>query len=210
MGHHGERLAREGLCALMFANTPAAMAAWGGKTAVYGTNPIAFAAPLQGRDPIVIDLSLSKVARGNIMAAKQNGADIPEGWAFDADGKPTTDPALALAGTMAPLGDAKGTALALMVEILAAALTGAILSKDATSFLDAKGGPPATGQMLIAFDPNAFSGVVFAQRMAALAALIEGDGEARLPGARRYVNRARAARDGVVLGEGLLREVAGL
>ena len=209
MGHHVERLAREGLCALMFANTPAAMAAWGGRTAVYGTNPIAFAAPLAGRDPIVVDLSLSKVARGNIMAAKQKGAAIPEGWAFDAEGRPTTDPAAALAGTMAPLGDAKGTALALMVEILAVGLTGAVLSRDAASFLDAKGGPPSTGQLFIAFDPNAFSDA-FGDRVSALAAAIESDGGARLPGSRRYVNRARAAREGVTLSEGLQKEIAAL
>src|SRR5690606_6671779 len=120
-----ERYARAGLVALMFANSPAAMAPWGSNRPLFGTNPIAFAAPLGGKDPVVVDVSLSRVARGKIMAAAQKGTPIPEDWAFDAAGRPTTDPKAALAGTMAPLGDAKGTALALMVELLSAGLTGA-------------------------------------------------------------------------------------
>ncbi len=75
---------------MFFANTPEAIAPWGGTRAVFGTNPIAFAAPLEGRAPVVIDLALSKVARGNIVAAKQKGEPIPEGWALDKDGQPTT------------------------------------------------------------------------------------------------------------------------
>ena len=134
-------------------NTPGAIAPWGGATAVFGTNPIAFACPLPDAAPIVVDLSLSKVARGNILAARQKGERIPEGWALDAAGKPTTDPQAALAGTMLPLGDAKGTALALMVELLAAGLTGANYAAEATSFLDAEGPPPGTGQLIIAIDP---------------------------------------------------------
>ena len=144
-GHPVERLAETGLVALLFANTPAAMAPWGGAQALLGTNPIAFACPLPGREPIVVDLSLSKVARGNILAAKQRGERIPEGWALDEAGRPTTDPDAALRGTMLPLGDAKGTALALMVELLAAGLTGATYAAEASSFLDAKGPPPGTG-----------------------------------------------------------------
>jgi (2R)-3-sulfolactate dehydrogenase (NADP+) len=123
-GLHVERLAEQGLVAMLFANTPGAMAPWGGAKPVFGTNPIAFAAPLAGRDPLVIDMALSKVARGPIVAAKQKGEPIPEGWALDAGGRPTTDPAAAIAGTMVPLGDAKGATLAMMVEILAAALVG--------------------------------------------------------------------------------------
>ena len=121
-----EALAEAGMMAMMFANAPAAMAPWGGNRAVFGTDPVAFACPLQGRAPIVVDLSLSKVARGNIVTAKQRGEKIPEGWALDEHGKPTTDPDAALRGTMQPMGDAKGTALALMVELLAGALIGQI------------------------------------------------------------------------------------
>jgi (2R)-3-sulfolactate dehydrogenase (NADP+) len=139
-GHPVERLAEAGFMAILFANTPAAIAPWGGSVAVFGTNPIAFACPLPGRAPVVVDLSIAKVARGNILAAKQKGERIPEGWALDQDGQPTTDADAALKGTMLPLGDGKGTALALMVELLAAGLTGANFAADASSFLDAISG----------------------------------------------------------------------
>ena len=108
--------------------------------------------------PVVIDLSLSKVARGQVLAAQQRGEPIPLGWALDAAGEPTTDPAAALAGTMLPMGDAKGTALALMVEALAAGLTGASYAADASPFLNADGGPPDTGQLMIAIDPERMGG----------------------------------------------------
>ncbi|HEY8566503.1 MAG TPA: Ldh family oxidoreductase [Beijerinckiaceae bacterium] len=206
-GHPVERLAEGGLVALLFANTPAAIAPWGGSRPVFGTNPIAFACPLPEAAPIVVDLSLSKVARGNILAAKQRGEAIPEGWAFDEAGRPTTSPDAALKGTMAPLGDAKGTALALMVELLAAGLTGSTYATDATSFLDDKGGPPGTGQLLIALDPDALGGPGGLTRFAALASAITDQPGTRLPGARRLENRAKAARHGLVVADGLLEEI---
>jgi len=207
-GHAVEKLAEQGFIALMFANTPAAIAPWGGAKPVFGTNPIAFACPLPDRASIVVDLSLSKVARGNILAAKQKAESIPVGWALDAQGKPTTDPEAALAGTMLPLGDAKGTALALMVEMLAAGLTGCNFAGEASSFLDAEGPPPATGQLLIAFDPAAFGGTL--AHFAALAAAIEAQPGARLPGARRLAAREQAAREGITVSEALLAEIAGV
>jgi (2R)-3-sulfolactate dehydrogenase (NADP+) len=206
-GHPVEHLAKDGLMAMLFANTPGAIAPWGGSKAVFGTNPIAFACPLPGRAPIVIDLSLSKVARGNILAAKQKGEPIPDGWALDADGKPTTDPSAALTGTMLPLGDAKGTALALMVELLAAGLTGANFAADASSFLDANGPPPGTGQLLIAFDPSAFGGEGALHHFGALAKAIADQPGARLPGARRLAARDNAAKNGLAITDKLLAEI---
>jgi (2R)-3-sulfolactate dehydrogenase (NADP+) len=207
-GHPVERLAQAGLIALMFANTPAAIAPAGGTKGVLGTNPIAFACPLPGRPPIVVDLSLSKVARGNILAAQQKGERIPEGWALDAAGRPTTDPARALAGTMVPMGDAKGTALALMVELLAAGLTGANFAAEASSFLDAEGPPPGTGQLILVLGASAFGGTDINARFAALAASIEQQPGARLPGTRRLTARHKAATDGLVIGEALLAAIA--
>ena len=204
-GHPVERLAAQGLIALMFANTPAAIAPWGGAKAVFGTNPIAFGCPLPGRDPLVVDLALSKVARGNILAAKQKGENIPRGWALDAQGEPTTDPDAALAGTMLPLGDAKGTPLALMVELLAAGLTGANFAADASSFLDAKGPPPGTGQLIIAFDPAAFGGS--GEHVAGLIGSIEAQPGTRLPGSRRLAARRKAADQGLAVGDVLLEEI---
>jgi (2R)-3-sulfolactate dehydrogenase (NADP+) len=208
-GHPVERLAEHGLVALLFANTPAAIAPWGGRKALFGTNPFAFACPLPEAPPIVVDLSLSKVARGNILAAKQRGDPIPEGWALDETGEPTTDPEAALAGTMLPLGDAKGTALALMVELLAAGLTGANYAADASSFLDDKGGPPGTGQLLLALDPQAFGADALA-RFAALALAIEEQPGARLPGRRRLELRRKAQAEGLAVADALLKEIEAL
>ncbi|MGF1501955.1 MAG: Ldh family oxidoreductase [Paracoccaceae bacterium] len=200
-----EALAEAGVVALFFANTPAAMAAAGGTTAVFGTNPIAFAAPIPAEDPIVVDLSLSLVARGKVMAAAQQGLPIPEGWALDAAGEATTDAEAALAGTMLPFGGAKGAALALMVEALAA-IAGAALAAEATSFFSADGAPPGTGQLILAIDPAAF-GRDGAGRVARLAHLIEADPEARLPGRRRQALRAERDAAGIAVEDALLSEI---
>lgn len=207
-GHPVGRLADAGMVAMLFANAPAAMAPWGGKRAVFGTDPIAFACPVAGHDPIVIDMSLSKVARGHILAAIRKGEPIPEGWALDADGNPTTDPEAALAGTMVPLGDAKGTALALMVELLAAGLSGAFYAYEASSFLDAEGPPPGTGQFIIAIDAAAFGDSI--NRFAALAAAIREQPGARLPGTRRADSLRRAQQDGLNVSDRLLAEISAL
>jgi (2R)-3-sulfolactate dehydrogenase (NADP+) len=205
MGLTVERFAEQGLVALMVANTPAAMAPWGGRTALYGTNPIAFAAPLPDADPIVIDLAMSKVARGKIVAAKQKGVAIPADWALDADGHPTTDAAKGVEGTMMPLGEAKGAALALMVEILAAGITGAQYAFEASSLLDDKGGPPALGQTIIVIDPKASGGADMLPRLALLAEMIGNDPGARLPGKRGATQRREALANGLVLDDDILQ-----
>ncbi|MBV9517453.1 MAG: Ldh family oxidoreductase [Hyphomicrobiales bacterium] len=208
-GHHAERLAEAGLVALVFANTPSAIAPWGGSEPAFGTNPIAFAAPLAGRPPAVVDLSVSKVARGNIIAAKRKGEPIPKGWALNAHGHETTDPDAALAGTMVPMADAKGAALAFMVEVLAACLVGANLAFEASTFFDGKGPPPETGQLIIAIDPAGLGHARFAERMAALCARIEAQDGARLPGARRLSLRAASRRDGIAVGAETLKLLDG-
>lgn len=198
-GYHVEQLAANGLVGLVFGNSPKAIAPWGGREGVFGTNPIAFAAPRRSEPPLVIDLSLSKVARGKVMVAAKQGEPIPEGWALDREGNPTTDAEAALQGTMLPMGDAKGAALVLMVEILAAALTGARFGFEASSFFAAEGEPPGVGQFLIAIDPDAFSGNAFADRLEALAGAILEQRGTRLPGARRLALRAQAVREGVAI-----------
>lgn len=207
LARHVERLAERGSVALMVANTPKAMAPWGGATPLFGTNPIAFAAPRPGGAPIVIDLSLSKVARGKVMAAAKQGEAIPEGWALDAEGNPTTDPKAALAGTMVPAADAKGAALALIVEILAATLTGANHSFDASSFFDAEGAPPGVGQMLIAFDAGRVGGQGYGARIGALVEAIEAQEGTRLPGSRRLELRGRALAEGLTVAPALVAEI---
>lgn len=177
-----DRIARAGMIAIMMANTPKAMAPWGGATPFFGTNPIGFGVPRANSAPLIIDLSLSKVARGKIMHAKKSGQPIPEGWAIDSHGAPTTDPDAALAGAMLPMGDAKGSALALMVEILATTFTGATPSAQANSFLNADGPPPATGQFVMILKPGVPG---FADRLSDLLTQITDIPGTRLPGDRR-------------------------
>lgn len=190
-----DRIARSGLIGMMVANAPKAIAPWGAAAPVFGTNPIAFSAPRDATDPLVIDLSLSKVARGKVMNAAKSGKTIPDDWALDTDGNPTTDPHAALAGTMIPIGGAKGTSLALMVEILAAVFTGAAMSHEASSFFSADGPPPRVGQTLIAIRPDPASG--FAARLESLLGLIDGMAGARLPGTRRLAALDRARTHGL-------------
>ncbi len=206
-GQPVEQLARAGLVGLFFANSPEAIAPWGGSKALFGTDPIAFAAPREKEAPLVIDMSLSKVARGKIMVAAQQDESIPEGWALDADGNPTTDAKAAMAGTMLPMGDAKGAQLVLMVELFAAALTGSLFGYEASSFFEAEGPAPRTGQFLIALDPNRFSGGAFANRLEDLVGEILAQDGTRLPGARRAALRDAAKRDGVTLPQALFDEI---
>jgi len=210
-GAHAERLAEHGLVALVLGNSPKAMAFWGGRKAMLGTNPLAFAAPLPGgAAPLVIDLALSVAARGKIVAAEKAGKPIPAGWAVDADGNPTTDPKAALAGTLLPIGGAKGGALALMIEIFAAAITGSAFGWEASSFFDDKGGPPNMGHVLIAIDAGRLSAGAFDARMAVLLEALAAEPSARLPGTRRLTNRTRAAAEGVAIPPALLAEIRAL
>ncbi len=210
-GHHCEDLADLGLVALVYGNAPKALAPWGATTSVLGTNPIAFGAPMDG-GALVIDMAVTTVARGKILAAREAGESIPEGWALGPDGAPTTDPVTALKGTMAPIGGAKGAALALMVEVMSACLAGAAFGTEASSLFDGEGAPPNLGQVLIAVDANGLSGGAFASRIAELAGIYEALDGARLPGTRRFAARERAARDGLALKSAVLaqiREIAG-
>jgi (2R)-3-sulfolactate dehydrogenase (NADP+) len=210
LGAQVERLAEDGLVALMVSNTPRAMAAWGGREPLFGTNPIAFAAPRPGDAPLVVDLSLSKVARGKVMAAKKAGEPIPEGIALDADGRSTTDPDAALAGTMVPVGEAKGAALALMVEVLAVTLTGATPSREASSFFEADGPAPGVGHLILAFDPACTPEPGFGAGIDALVAAMTSETGVRLPGSRRIKARAQAEAKGVAVPAHLLAEIRAL
>lgn len=210
LGLFVEDLAREaGAFAIAFTNSPAGIAPAGSGTPLFGTNPIAFACPMAGRDPLVIDLSLSVVARGRIMVAAQKGEPIPEGWATDAAGKPTTDAKAALAGAMLPIGGAKGAALVLMVELLTAALTASHAGFEASSFFDDKGGPPRIGQLFLAIRPGAVGADAdaVAARVAAITGRMLAEPGVRLPGDRRLAVRARQRAEGIPYPSALLAEL---
>jgi len=197
------RLARQDLLALAFANTPPAIA----PGPVLGTNPIALAAPAYP-EPMLIDTSISLAARGKIINASKKGEPIPEGWAVDKAGKPTTDAASALEGSLLPIGGGKGFALGVLVEILAGALAGDILSPD----LPLPWMPPEQaakpGLLLIAFDPTAFGGG-YGARVAQLVQALEAVG-GRIPGKRRAALRQRALQEGVVINETMQAELGKL
>lgn len=198
LGWFVERLARHGLVGLAFANAGAAMAPWGGRRPLFGTNPLAFAAPRQGDEPLVIDLATSAAARVKVKAAAEAGRPIPADWAFDCDGCPTTDAAAALAGSLAPFGGPKGYALALMVECLAAGLTGMSWSHEAPPAGSDAARRSGLGQTIIAISPKHFGGAALAERFDGLAEEIEQAG-ARLPGTRRHQALAEARRGGLAI-----------
>jgi (2R)-3-sulfolactate dehydrogenase (NADP+) len=202
---HLAPVAKAGLVGLAFGNSPAAMPPWGGKTALFGTNPVAAVFPRRSAPPLVIDLSLSEVARGKIMVAAREGKAIPSGWALDREGRPTTDAKAALQGSMLPAGGVKGAMLALLVELLACALTGAAFGFEADSFFVEEGNRPRIGQAFIAIDPDALvGGERYLERVETLVAAMLADPGVRLPGARRLELRANAERNGVEVPDALL------
>jgi len=204
-----EKLAQQGLVGIMMANAPKAIAPWGAKVPVFGTNPIAFAAPRKNNAPLVIDLSLSKVARGKVMHAKKTGRQIPEGWALNRAGQPTTTAQDALDGSMLPIGGAKGTSLALMVEIMATAFAGGMFSKDASSFFTPDGSAPRVGQFLIAINPGQHAGPFLDRLEELLDHITQLDG-ARLPGERRLECRQNARERGLLVPSQYLRSAESL
>ncbi|GLQ17073.1 Ldh family oxidoreductase [Maritalea porphyrae] len=210
LGAHVERVAERGYLAIMVSNSPKAMAPWGGAKPLFGTNPIAFAAPRVNNGLLVVDLSLSKVARGKVMAAAKAGESIPEGWALDANGQPTTDPNEALKGTMVPAGDAKGAALALMVEVLSATLVGANHSYEATSFFDAEGAPPGIGHTLIVLNPMLATSRSYFDRIENLISEILQQDGTRLPGGNKLAARNAAMTKGISIASHLLDEIKAL
>ena len=208
---HLEPVAAAGMVGLAFGNSPAAMPAWGGKRALFGTNPIAAVFPRRGAAPLVIDLSLSEVARGKLMVAAREGKPIPAGWALDKDGNPTTDPKAGLEGMMLPAGGVKGAMLALVVELLCCSLTGAAYGFEADSFFTEAGNRPRIGQAFMVIDPGALAGAeVFHERIETLVAAMLADEEVRLPGARRLALARRAREEGIEVSAALLEQLASI
>ena len=209
--YHLEAVGAAGLVGLAFSNTPAAMPAWGGRHALFGTNPMAAVFPRRDREPLMIDLSLSNVARGKIMVAAHEGKAIPEGWASTREGLPTTDAKAALDGMMLPFGGAKGAMLALMVELLAAALAGANFGYEAGSFLTEEGEKSQIGHLFWAVDPGALAGnAAYLSRVECLVEAMLQDADVRLPGQRRRGLAEAANRDGIEIPDALYRQLQAL
>ncbi|WP_095144349.1 MULTISPECIES: Ldh family oxidoreductase [unclassified Pseudomonas] len=208
-----EPFAYEGLVALSVVNSMTCVVPHGADRPLFGTNPIAFAAPRANADPIVFDLATSAIAHGDVQIAARKGERLPPGMGVDSLGQPTTDPkAILEGGALLPFGGHKGSALSMMVELLAAALTGGNFSFefDWSNHPGAK--TPWTGQLLIVIDPSKAAGQGFAERSEELVRQMHGVGLRRLPGDRRHRERARATAEGIVLDAqtlAQLRELAG-
>ena len=207
LDYHLAPLAEAGLVAIGFTNSPAAINAWGGKRPLFGTNPIAAAFPRRTHAPLIIDLSLTEVARGKILLAAKEGKPIPSGWAFDAAGQPTTDAKAAITGSMAAIGGAKGVMLALMVELICVALTGARFGFENDSFFE-PGKAASIGHAILAVDPAVLGGAdMYYERIETLIAAMLTDDGVRLPGDRRRKLAAAVQTAGITVTDALLRQL---
>lgn len=208
LGYHTGRLAQEGLLAFGFTNATPAIAPVGGRVPVIGTNPLSFAVPgKRGRIALLVDQSSSAVAWTAVKRAAEEGRDIPLGWALDAEGNPTTDPVKGLAGSMAPAGGHKGFGQGLIVEVMSAALAGALRGPEMGSFTQDDGRPIGCGQFFIALSPKLFSGRHFHRQIEALEASIVAQQGARLPNSRRESTKQRLAKEGLPIESELLERL---
>ncbi|MBX2869693.1 MAG: Ldh family oxidoreductase [Acidiferrobacterales bacterium] len=202
-----EALAENGLVAFAFTAANAFVAPAGGIKPIYGTNPMAFAWPRPGQPPLVFDQASSASARGEIQLHLRDGKNIPEGWAIDSEGTPTTDPEAALAGAQLTFGGYKGAAIALMIELLAGALIGDLFSYESSERDAHRVGAPFGGEFLLAIDPSHCvpDGNIKAQQARAellFEKILEQEGT-RLPGARRQAARMETKVNGISIPETL-------
>jgi (2R)-3-sulfolactate dehydrogenase (NADP+) len=209
LGLHLLKVAAAGMVGVAFTNSPAAIPPWGGKKALFGTDPVAFAFPREGAQPIVVDLALTTVTRGKIMVAMQKGEKIPEGWALDRHGKPTTDPKEAIEqGSLFPIGGSKGAMLALAFELVCAALTGAAIGTEADSFFSEQGNKPRIGQAFLAIDPGALAGMEkYFERVETVVRTMLADEGVRLPGAKRFASEKKLQQAGIEVADDLLAKI---
>ena len=208
---HLEAVAAAGLVGLALGNSPAAIAPWGGKKPLFGTNPIAAIFPRNNNEPLVIDLSLSEVARGKLLIAAQSKQPIPFNWALDGAGRPTDDPEEGLRGSMLPTGGVKGAMLALWVELLLGAVAGASFGYEAESFFSETGNKARLGQLFLTIDPGALAGLNnYHARLETLIEIMLADEGVRLPGGRREIARREARENGLPIPDKLIAELLAL
>ncbi|MGB3634189.1 MAG: Ldh family oxidoreductase [Rubrobacteraceae bacterium] len=208
---------REGMALIATTNSPPGIAPWGGKKAYFGTNPIAFGFPTRREPPVIVDMSSSVVARGKIINAAREGEPIPENWAIDEEGKATTDAAAALRGAVLPLGDAKGYALALAVEVMSGVLSGAAFGQQVNNLY--RDGDPAAnvGHSFIVLDISKWIDLEdFYERMEVFLGQIKntpratGVEEILYPGERRHATYLKKTKEGITLPEAVRKELEGI
>jgi ureidoglycolate dehydrogenase (NAD+) len=217
-GYYAYMAARRDMIGLAMTNTNPLMAPPGGRTAVLGTNPFAYAAPTSDGRPIFLDIATSIVAASKPISAKSLGQKVPEGWLVDKEGVPTTDPAnYPMEGALLPMAGHKGYGLALMIEILSATLTGADMLSDVKLWLEDHPGPLNQGHAFIAIDVGAFMPIApFKERMARISREIREAPKAKgaeriyLPGEIEWDKRERALAEGMLLPEHVIDRLIGL
>ncbi|MFK0334432.1 Ldh family oxidoreductase [Rhizobium sp. NPDC090275] len=204
-----EAATRQGLACLAMCPSYATVAPTGGSKPLLGTNPFAFGWPRSQTFPYVFDFATSVAARGEIELHRRAGKPLPEGWAIDANGNPTTEPEAALAGAMLPFGGHKGSSIGTMIELLAGIMIGDLTSSEALDYLGTTTLAPLHGELVIAMSPQAFAagrtGDPFA-RAEALFDAIAGSG-ARLPSQRRFAARQKSYAEGIMLTEAEIEQL---
>lgn len=203
-----EPFAEEGFIALAMINSMANVVPHGGQQKVYGTNPFGFAVPRKGQRPLVFDQASSAMANGDVQIAAREGRQLPPGTGVDCDGNPTTDPNAVLdGGALLPFGGHKGSSIAMMMEIMGAALAGSDYSFEIDWSAHPGAATPHGGQTYILIDPGRGAVNVFAERLEVLFDEIHSAGQSRLPGDRRYSNRADSVAHGIPISEKALAEI---
>jgi delta1-piperideine-2-carboxylate reductase len=203
-----EPFARAGFLALAMVNSMANVVPHGGRKRLYGTNPMGFAVPRAGMDPLVFDQSSSVMANGDVQIARREGRQLPPGTGIDRDGNPTTDPNAVLeGGALLPFGGHKGSSIAMMMEIMGAALAGSDYSFEIDWSQHPGAATPHGGQTYILIDPNRGAVNSFADRIEVLFDAIHDAGQSRLPSDRRYANRRESQANGIPLEQATLDEI---
>jgi len=203
-----EPFARDGFIALAMVNSMATVAPAGGSRPVYGTNPLAFATPRGGDDPLVFDLASSFMSNGDVQIAAREGRPLPEGAGIDRHGQPTTDPKAVLdGGALLPFGGYKGAAIALMMEVMSAGLSGGQFSFEVDWSAHPGAATPKSGETIIVIDPDRGAPRPFRDRIETLLGAIRAAGGERLPSDRRYRNRRETLRHGIPISEAALAEL---
>ena len=215
--YYCQMASREGMALIATTNSPPGIAPWGGKKAYFGTNPIAFGFPTRNEPPVIVDMSSSVVARGNIINAAREGEPIPEGWAIDEEGVATTDAAAALKGAVLPLGGAKGYALALAVEVMSGVLSGAAFGPHVNNLYKDNDPPANVGHSFILLDVSSWLDLDdYYDRMDQFLDEIKatprakGVGEIFYPGERRYTTYHEKMKEGISLPSAVQKELEGL
>lgn len=206
MAYFVRRATDRGLIALASTNAPPTMAYYGGRTRAVGTNPLAIGIPRDGNPPIVMDMATSATARGKIIVAAKVGKEIPEGWAVDKQGRPTTDAEAALEGSVLPFAGPKGSGLAMMIDLLCGGLTGAVTGSLIGDMYGGEPRPQRVGHFFVVLNPEAWIGrdaflAHVAEFVDTVHALPPADGYdgVLLPGEVEEQARAAAERDGLVI-----------